>query len=280
MENTDFNKLLIFHINPSNDEITKELVLGKLSQAIKKASYNSHIAFLSHSNLLLLKKIILNIGLKEAYIISDSGARIFSIKQNEIIYEKSLPKHLCSAISHTGIIENCLVLTSGDTQEFSYCYNYLHQLALSKKHYIKLVCTTDFQKFSKFLESNNIYSIMIFNANYEKMFETYEKFTKVSSEWNFEIQRGIATYFTITNKDANNLTAIKYLMNYLKIPNSNNAYYYGLNVYDKDSLLMFKNRFVYQDVVLMSELKNRKYNFQLDINSLSHSIIKNSNPTN
>lgn len=276
METNTFNKLFIFDINPNNDEITKELIFGKISSAIKKASANQYIVFLSHSNLPLLKKILIDINLKNVYVISDAGARIFDNKNDTIIYENKISKEIVGAVTHTGIIENDLVLVSSNTQEMAYSYNFINQQALSKKHFIKLACTNDFQKFVKFINTNDIYSIMIFSSEYERMFQSYEKFVKVSSEWNFELQGAIATYFLITKQNVNKSNAIRYLMDYLKISNNDNVHYYALNTYDKISLLTFKNRYVYQDVVLLSELKLKKFNFQMDINSLIRSVIKNS----
>jgi hypothetical protein len=69
---------------------------------------------------------------------------------------------------------------------------------------------------------------------------------------------------------------MKYMMNYLKISSISDVYYYALNTYDKESLLTFKNKYVYQEVVLLSELRNKQYTLELDVNSLAQSIIKNS----
>jgi hydroxymethylpyrimidine pyrophosphatase-like HAD family hydrolase len=175
-------KILVFDINPSNDEITKELIFGKISSVIKKAAINQHVIFLSHSNLSLLKKILINIDIKDAYIISDAGARIFDYKNNQILFEKKISSDAALATIHTGVVQNNLVLVSGATQELSYSYNYLHQSTLAKKHYIKLSCTNDFQKFIKFVTNNDIFSVMIFNNDYEKLVETYERFAKLSNE--------------------------------------------------------------------------------------------------
>lgn len=276
MEKKSFNKVLIFDINPCNDEITKELIFGKILLAIKKACGYQHVVFLSHSNLTLLKKILTSMDIKNAYIISDAGARIFDAKNNKIIFQKPISTDAAAATIHTGIMENNLILVSGDTYEMSYSYNFSHQLSLSKKHYAKLPCTNEFQKFIKFVRENNIYSILIFNKGYEQMFMTYEKFTKLINEWSFELQKSISTYFLITEKNINKSFAVKYLIDYLKIPGNESIYYYALNTYDRELILTFKNRCVYQDVVLMSELRDKEYKFESDIASIIQSINKNS----
>ena len=78
INNINHTKILIFDINPGNDEITSELIFGKILQVIKKASTLQHIVFLSHSNLSVLKKILQDMDIKNVYIISDAGARIFN----------------------------------------------------------------------------------------------------------------------------------------------------------------------------------------------------------
>jgi hydroxymethylpyrimidine pyrophosphatase-like HAD family hydrolase len=175
-------KILIFDINPGNDEITSELIFGKILHAIKKAVVNQYVVFLSHSNLSILKKICLDMDIKNVFIISDAGARIYNNGTNKIIYEKSIPKQMALSTIHTGIIENNLILVSTTNREMSYGYNFSNKVSLSKKHYVKLPYSSDFPKFIEFVNTNDIFSILIFNNNDEYLSDSYEKFIKVSNE--------------------------------------------------------------------------------------------------
>jgi hypothetical protein len=80
-----FDKLFIIDINPSNDDITNELVVGKLSRVIKNAALYQNVAIVGHANLSILKQMTKDINIKSAYIISDNGGRIYNIKNNTVI---------------------------------------------------------------------------------------------------------------------------------------------------------------------------------------------------
>jgi hydroxymethylpyrimidine pyrophosphatase-like HAD family hydrolase len=154
-------KLIIFDINPNNDDITKELIYGKISSAIKKASLRHHVAFLSHSNLFLLKRMVQDIGITNNYIISDAGARIYNSETNKIIFENKIELQTALSISHFGIIKENLLLISSTTHEVVYSPNLVYEDILEKKHYIKLRRIASFTSLVKFLNDNNVFSIMI-----------------------------------------------------------------------------------------------------------------------
>ncbi|GHU47281.1 hypothetical protein FACS1894218_1360 [Bacilli bacterium] len=82
---TRFNKLFIIDINPSNDDITNELVVGKLSRVIKNAALYQNVVIVGHANLTILKQMTKDTNIKSAYIISDNGARIYNIKDNAVV---------------------------------------------------------------------------------------------------------------------------------------------------------------------------------------------------
>jgi hydroxymethylpyrimidine pyrophosphatase-like HAD family hydrolase len=132
------DKLFIFDVNPSNDDVTKELVIGNFSRVVKNLSDYQNVVFLSHSNLSLMKKLIEDIGIKNGFVISDNGSRIYDIDKGTIVYENFINKSDVLAGLHLGIMENCLVLLSGSNKEYAYSANIMSALTLSKKHYAAL----------------------------------------------------------------------------------------------------------------------------------------------
>jgi hydroxymethylpyrimidine pyrophosphatase-like HAD family hydrolase len=160
-DNKAQKKVLIFDVNPSDDDITKELILGKVLQVIKKCSLNRHVVFLSHSTLSLLKKMVNDMGIKQGYIISDCGARIYNLHDNKIIFQESLELYDSLSIAHSSLVNENLILASCDTQEIVYSPNPLYRDSLSKKHYVKLRHMDSFVGFAKFINTHNIYSIMV-----------------------------------------------------------------------------------------------------------------------
>jgi hydroxymethylpyrimidine pyrophosphatase-like HAD family hydrolase len=81
----DIKKKIIIDINPGNDQITKELIIGQFATILKTISKKNILILCSHSSLFILKKIANAIGLKNGYIISDFGARIYDIGTKTIL---------------------------------------------------------------------------------------------------------------------------------------------------------------------------------------------------
>lgn len=80
-----FNKLLIIDISLDNDDMTKEIVMGKLSRIIKNVSIYQNVVILSHGSLYILKQLIDDMKIKKGYIISDGGARNWRFKNDWLI---------------------------------------------------------------------------------------------------------------------------------------------------------------------------------------------------
>jgi hydroxymethylpyrimidine pyrophosphatase-like HAD family hydrolase len=177
-----FKKLIIIDINPGNDEITKDLVIGRLSKVIKNVALYQNVVILAHSTLLLLKKMTKDIGLKKGYIISDNGARIYDIARDKTIYDNSINHNEVSAIVHYGIMQNSLVLISGNQREYAYSLNLINASFLNKHHYLPLPYTNDYTKFTKFINSTIIHSILILQKNRQQMKRVYDAFNMVKKD--------------------------------------------------------------------------------------------------
>jgi hydroxymethylpyrimidine pyrophosphatase-like HAD family hydrolase len=177
-----FDKIFLIDINPGNDEITKEIVMGRLSRIVKNASIYQNIVIVSHSNLVLLKKLVSDIGIKIGFIISDNGARVYSITEDRIIFESVIKPEDVLAATHFAIMEGSLVLASGSAREYAYSVNLLNALALNKKHYVPLPYTNDYGKFSKFIISTNIHSILVFQKERKNMLAVNERFSVVVND--------------------------------------------------------------------------------------------------
>jgi hydroxymethylpyrimidine pyrophosphatase-like HAD family hydrolase len=177
-----FDKIFLIDINPGNDEITKEMVMGRLSRIVKNASIYQNIVITSHSNLVLLKKLVNDIGIKIGYIVSDNGARVYSIIEDRVIFETVIKSEDVSAATHFSIMEGSLVLASGSSREYAYSVNLLNALALNKKHYVPLPYTNDYGKFIKFLGSTNIHSLLIFQKERNNMLGVNDRLNVVLND--------------------------------------------------------------------------------------------------
>jgi hydroxymethylpyrimidine pyrophosphatase-like HAD family hydrolase len=177
-----FDKIFIIDINPGNDPISKELVMGKIARVIKNASIYQNIIILSHSNMDLLKKLVKDIGIKNGFIVSDYGARIYDIAHNKMIYENSIGKDDVGAVAHYAMMQNLLVLASSSGKEFAYSLNLLNAAMLAKKHYTPLSFTNDYNKFTKFTNSSTIHSLLIFHKDRSEMEKALLLFNKILEE--------------------------------------------------------------------------------------------------
>jgi hydroxymethylpyrimidine pyrophosphatase-like HAD family hydrolase len=176
------DKLFILDINPGNDEITKDLVIGRLAKVLKNVSEYQNTIILSHSTLSLLKKMVKDIGLKRGYVVSDNGARIYDIQRDKVIYDNSMNKDEVLAITHYGIMQNSLVLISGSQREYAYSLNLINALSLNKKHYLPLPYTNDYNKIIKFIDSTIVHSILIFKKERAAMLKTFEAFNNIAKD--------------------------------------------------------------------------------------------------
>jgi hypothetical protein len=88
------------------------------------------------------------------------------------------------------------------------------------------------------------------------------------------MQKENGSYIIATNKNINKSSSLKHLMNHLQISNIDNVHYFALNVYNKENLTTFKHKYVYQDIVLSSELREKNYDFNFDIDSLTRCILR------
>jgi hydroxymethylpyrimidine pyrophosphatase-like HAD family hydrolase len=177
-----FDKLFIVDINPSNDEITKDLVIGRLSKVLKNVSQYQNTVILSHSNLSLLKKMIKDIDLQNGYVVSDNGARIYDIARQKILYDNSMNKDEIMAIVHYAIMQNSLVLVSGSQREYAYSLNLINALFLNKKHYLPLMYTNDYHRLTKFIDSTIVHSVLIFQKEREQMLKTLDTFNLIAKD--------------------------------------------------------------------------------------------------
>jgi hydroxymethylpyrimidine pyrophosphatase-like HAD family hydrolase len=182
LKNTDnhFDKIFVMDINPGNDEITKELVIGRFAHIVKNASLYQNIIITGHSTLSLLKHMIKDIDIKHGYIVSDNGARIYSIHQDKIIYDNSMDKEDVLAILHYAIMQNSLVLVSGTQREYAYSLNLLNALSLNKKHYLPLPYTNDYNKLIKFVNSTIVHSVLVFHKDRSEMLKALDEFNAVA----------------------------------------------------------------------------------------------------
>lgn len=274
-------KLFVIDINPSNDEVTRELVMGKLASSIKTASINNTVAIVSHSNLELLKKMISYVGLKSGYIISDAGARIYSIEKEMVIYNKPILKEDVDTIAHHLIMLGLLVLASSDKKEYAYSIDVMNVIALQKRHYISFQSTSEFIKFNKFLKNSTIYSFVCFSKNRLTMLEKYEDLIKVSDDFYASIKVYQGSYFVISNKDATKYNSIIKTMEFEEITSMEQVHYYSLNTLDQECSSAFKNSYISNEVIFAKEMSsNQLYSRQTSLEKLPllilNEIAKNS----
>ncbi|MDR3330394.1 MAG: hypothetical protein LBS76_03895 [Mycoplasmataceae bacterium] len=262
-----FDKIFVVDINPGNDEITKELVIGRFARVIKNASLYQNIIITSHSTMSLLKNVIKDIGIKHGYVVSDNGSRIYSIHQDKIVYDNSMDKEDVLAILHYAIMQNSLVLVSGSQREYAYSLNLLNALSLNKRHYLPLPYTNDYNKLAKFVNSTIVHSVLIFHKNRSEMLKALNEFNNVAKDWSFNGLAGQHSYFVVTAKENTKYNAILKIMEMLHISNMDKIYYYALNTINDLCIKAFKNHLIHQDVALSSIYYN-KINIQANIDNI------------
>jgi hypothetical protein len=176
---SNFDKVIVVDINPGNDELTKEFIMGKFARVLRSVSAYQNIVIMSHSNLHLLLKLISDINIKNGYVVSDYGARIYSLRENKIIYENAMNPNDINALTHYGIMLSAFVLGSAESREFAYSIDQSNAIVLQKRHYLPLLYTNDYSKFNKFLKSANIFSVMLFQKDREKIVNNFEELSYV-----------------------------------------------------------------------------------------------------
>ncbi|MDR0740009.1 MAG: HAD family hydrolase [Mycoplasmataceae bacterium] len=250
-------KLFIIDINPGNDEITKDLVIGRLSKIVKNVSLYQNVVFLAHSNLSLVKKMIKDIGIKNGYAVSDGGARIYNIAKDQVVYDNSMNRDAVLAVVHYAIMQNSLVLLSSSHREYAYSMNLLNASSLNKKHYLPLPYTNNYQKLVKFINSTVIHSILIYQKERNKMLKVLDIFNSILKDWSFVAIPGQHSYFLVTNKDDTKYNTVLKIMEMLNIINVDDVYYYALNTINNQCVKAFKNHLIHQDTALISDYYNK-----------------------
>ncbi|MDR0675163.1 MAG: hypothetical protein LBF36_02775 [Mycoplasmataceae bacterium] len=269
--NNKGDKLFIIDINPGNDEITKDLVIGRLAKVLKNVAEYQNAVILSHSTLSLLKKMIKDIGLKKGFIVSDNGARIYDITQGKVIYDNSMNRDEVLAVVHYAIMQNSLVLISGSQREYAYSLNLINAISLNKKHYLPLPYTNDYNKIIKFVDSTIVHSILVFHKERKHMLKALNSFNAVNKDWNFSGMAGQHSYFVVTDKADNKYNAVLKLMEFLKIINIEKVYYYALNTINNQCITAFKNHLIHQNVALISDYYN-KISIQANVDNIITNI--------
>lgn len=248
----NFHRLFILDVNPGNDELTKDMVMGKLGKTILSVSQNEAVVIASHSSLYLMQKLCNDIGLKKGFIISDSGARIFSIHENKIIYQIAMNMQDVDAIIHFAIMQDGLALLSASKHEYAYSINYSNTIALNKKHYLPLPYTDDYQKIKSFANSTIIHSVLVFFTTRELMLQFSDSVNKVANNWEFWSVPGQKTYLSINNKGTNKYHAILNIMRHINLTNNDYIFYYGINAISISCMAAIKNKIIIQETAIES----------------------------
>ncbi|MDR0545652.1 MAG: HAD hydrolase family protein [Mycoplasmataceae bacterium] len=244
MADAQFSKIFVFDINPGTNSITNELVVGKLAQVLKNICLYQHVVIVAHSNLSVLIKMVKDAGITNGFIISDQGARVYHIKSKKLIYDNAISDDNVQAIIHFGIMSDALVVLSGTNLEHAYSFNVLNSIDLNKKHYIPLDYSSDYQTFSRFAKSTNIYSAMVYFKNKDAVVNIAKFFQQISLDWDFKVHQPLSSFFVITNNCDSKHNAILKIMEHVNIPSNDNVFYYSLNEIDDYCMRLFKNSFV------------------------------------
>lgn len=264
-----FTKIYIFDLNPGNDDITKEFIMGKLSRIMKNISLYQYFVIVSHSSLKVLKKIVNDAKISLGYIVSDSGARIYNISTKKVIFEKHIERNDVLGISHCLTMSDLLQLISISNNEFIYSFDPMNEYIFSKMHYINSNNVSTYGKFKELLEKNSVFSFLCFQRNSLDFSQKFANFNNVSSDWNVNVSRLGDSSFVVYHKDASKYKAILKIMESKKISNFQNVYYYGINSVDVDCYNSFKNHLI--SVSAYYETKN----FGNTIYTVSYDAILN-----
>lgn len=274
-----YNKILIFDINPSNDQITNEFLVGNLSNVIKRLSTKMQLIFTSFYGFNKMKEILIkNLKLKSGFIVCNNGSLIYDIKTNKFLYKQILSMDECYMIVHNNIMQNFLVLASGEKNEYVYSPNLLLVDDFKKNVYLKFINCTRYRQFNNLIMYNGFFNILCYEKYSHELASKYEDIKECCIAWDLNISQINNNMFSINPKNATKINAIQLILEKLKFSNSQKIYYFCLNTFHFDCWFAFAvNHYINVDCLI----KNKpflKFQYRLENvyypNDLASLILK------
>lgn len=267
--NNFFTKIYVFDINPGNDDVTKDVIMGRLSKIIKVIEQNQFVVLISHSSLRILKKIVKDAKLKHCYIISDNGARIYNAGSGKILWEKAIDETAALSISRIAATNDLLQLASYKNNELIYSFDQLSTHAFAKMHYINLMTTSNFLNYKDQIIKNKIYSFLCFQHNTYDFENIYSDLLTLQEDLNIKLIKISESSFQAFHKDVCKYKSLIKIMKLKNITDFKNVYYYGLNSIDFECYNTFKNHLIsiyayYEAKMVSKNIYTVPYNSILD----------------
>ncbi len=264
-----FTKIYVFDINPGNDDITKDVIMGRLSKIVKVIEQNQFVVLTSNSSLKVLKKFVKDAKFKHCYIISDNGARIYNVGSGKILWEKPIDETSVLSVCHIAATNDVLQLISYKNKELIYSFNQLSINAFAKMHYINLMTVTNFLSYKDQIIKNKIYSFMFFQHNTHDFQTIYNNFLDLQEDLNIKLIRTSESSLQALDKDVSKYKSLINIMKLKNITDFKNIYYYGLNGIDFECYNTFKNHLIsvyayYEAKIVSKNIYTVPYNSILD----------------
>ena len=252
-------KIIIFDINPLNDQTISELVAGKLSLVIRNISEKNILVFSSIMSFESMHELLVkDLKLTKGFIISNNGARIYDVFNKQFIFQKALTDDQKNMIAHNGCMFAFYTIASTQNQDLAYYCNYLDAEDFTKLSYHEFSYTTNYTIYSSYFTSNSFLSFMCFEKDEQVLKTKYQYLMQVAKEWDLEVSNINNRMFTITNSGVNKLNAIYLIIGYLNFEKIEEIYYFSLNGFDIKCWNAFsKNHYINIDYLIHTNIKAR-----------------------
>ena len=246
------NKIIIFDVNPINDQVVNEIVAGKLASSLKNISSKNMLIFTSIMSFEAMYKLIIkDLQLTNGFIISNNGARVYDIFNKQFIFQKNLTVDQKNMVAHNACMFGWYTIASTQSQDLAYFCNYLDAEEFKKLSYHEFSYTTNYTIYNSYFTSNNFLSFLCFEKDQKILENKYQLLKKVQKEWKINISEISNRMFTITAEGVNKLNAIYLIISYLNFSNIEEIYYFAMNNFDPKCWNAFsKNHYINIDLLI------------------------------
>ncbi len=260
-------KIIIFEINPDNDQITSEFLKKNVKNILKTINQDPNyvIVFASFSKFDILYDLVVRIlGLSKAWLISNGGARLYSCERKKFIINSTLSDTQKLAISHIGSIQSFCIIASTLKQDLIYSSNYISLNKFKYQEYMSRNSTDDYLSFNNFVKLNNICSYLLFEKNEQELLKKYQSLQNVCNDYELEITSINQNMFLISQKGYNYVNSVYEIMRLKHIENFSNIYYISLNSFTPNLWYLASNeKYISLDcIVANSYFLPKKINFE------------------
>lgn len=194
----------------NDDNIVTKRTINAIKELIKN---NCYVVVCSSRPRYSVNRIKDNISSSE-YIISSNGAEIYDTDNEKVIFKKVIEKDICLDICNRAVECDSRIVLVADNDE------YVTEVSHSEHQIIM-------DDYKEIIKLNDIKQIFITNNSFAEISELKKyilqlhnvKIINESLSLKNNVDDNSSYWFSVANKDISKGTSLKFLANYLKIPN-------------------------------------------------------------